>query len=137
MSVKLTLDGFDELIGELTRAPQEMRAEGMGIVREETEGAAAEIRNQYHTKTGTLAKRVETEYPSTQVLVGIVRSRAPHAHLYEFGTQKRQTNSGANRGTMPAALPAVTVPIARRRRLRMIRRLADMLTRKGFEVSGV
>lgn len=139
MSASVRLDGFDELVAELTKAPEHVRVNGMTIIREETEGHAQEVRNAYgqHRVTGALERGVSTEYPSTQVLVGIVRSRAKHAHIFENGTQIRRTNSGANRGRMPKPSPQVFVPIAIRRRERMKQRLADMLRGLGFEVSGV
>lgn len=137
MSSAVRLDGFDDLIRQLTAAPQQIREQGMVIVKEETEGAATEIALRYPTRSGTLARRVRTEYPSSTVLVGIVRSAAPHAHLVEFGTKPRQTSTGANRGVMPAANPAITVPIARKRRERMYHRLAEMLRGMGYQVTGV
>jgi hypothetical protein len=137
MSAEIRWEGFDELIAQLTSAPAEIRAEGMTILREETEGCAQEIRNAYaqHSKSGKLERGVGTEFPSTSVLVGIVRSKARHSHLFEFGTKQRRTSSGANRGVMPAVNPAVVVPIARRRRERMLTRLMEMMKRRGFQVT--
>lgn len=139
MSSRVVLKGFDELVTMLTTAPEHIREDGFQIVREETEGAAQEMRNAYqsHSRTGRLVRRVVTEFPSARILVGIVRSKAPHAHLFEFGTKPRRNAAGANRGVMPAASPEVVVPIARRRRERMVRRLAEMLVRMGFQVPNV
>lgn len=131
MSVRL--EGFDELIHQITNAPKAIRQEGFEIVRDETEGARTEIAQSYPVKSGRLANRVQTSYPAENVLIGIVRSAAPHSHIYEFGTQQRRTSKGANRGVMPAH--KVTPDIARRRRLRMFRRLSEMLERLGFQVS--
>jgi hypothetical protein len=134
VSVKLHWEGLTEFLKEFGSIPQQLHEEGMAVIREETEGAAVEIAQQYGQArhTGHLAKNVRTFYPSTSILAGIVRSASPHSHLYEFGTRQRRTQNGANRGTMPAK--AVTVPIARRRRARMARRLVDLLRRKGFNV---
>ena len=139
MSASVRLDGVDALVAELTKAPAHIRAQGMQIIREETEGHAAEVRRQYeqHRVTGNLARGVTTEYPSTQVLIGIVRSRAKHAHIFEQGTRQRRTNNGANRGRMPKPDPQVFVPAAIRRRERMRHRLADMLRDMGFQVTGI
>lgn len=133
MSVQLT--GFDELVQALTDAPDHIRDQGMVIVREETEGAKTEIETEYgqHSKTGKLAKRVKTSYPAESVLIGIVSSTAPHSHLYEWGTRKRRTANGANRGAMPEH--KVTPRIAQKRRERMFRRLKEMLVRLGFTLS--
>lgn len=126
-----------ELVQMLTDAPKEIREDGMSIVKEETQAAAMEIGMAYsrHSRTGRLARQVTTEFPSTTILYGQVLSRAPHSHLFEFGTRKRHTDRGWNRGAVPEADPQVTVPIAQRRRERMMRRLADVLRQRGFEVS--
>lgn len=134
MSARVQWSGLDEFLREFGSIPETLNSEGMTIVREETEGAAVEIAQAYPRKTGTLSRRVRTVYPSATVLVGIVQSRAPHAHLFEFGTTARKTFTGANRGRMPKATPPITVPIARRRRARMARRMVEMLRRVGFQV---
>jgi len=134
MSARVTWSGLDEFLREFGSIPEALNSEGMEILREETEGAAVEIAQQYPRKTGTLARRVRTVYPSSTILVGIVESRAPHAHIYEFGTKARKTFKGANRGKMPEAAPPVVVPVARRRRARMARRLVDLLRSKGFQI---
>lgn len=128
----IRLEGFEELIQQLTDAPREIRDEGFVILKEETEGAAVEIASAFaaHSKTGTLAKRVKTSYPAESVLIGIVQSTAPHAHLFEWGTRQRQNAAGANRGVMPAT--KTTPQIAQKRRERMFRRLREMLIRRGF-----
>ena len=136
MSARVQWSGLDEFLREFGSIPQKLHDEGMTIIREETEGAAVEIAQQYaqHVHTGRLARSVRTLYPSSTILVGIVKSVAPHSHLFEFGTKQRRTLSGWNRGTMPKASPEITVPIARRRRGRMARRMVQMLRRAGFQV---
>ena len=134
MSARVQWDGLQEFLRKIDGIPVELKADGMVILREETEGAAVEIAQAYPRVTGTLARRVRTFYPSSTFLVGIVRSVAPHAHLFEWGTKSRKTRKGWNRGRMPAATPDVTPRIARRRRARMARRLIDMLRAKGFQV---
>jgi hypothetical protein len=136
MSAKIQWSGLTEFLQEFGSIPKDLHNEGMEIVKEETEGAAVEIAQQYgqHQATGRLARSVRTFYPSASILVGIVRSVAPHAHLFEFGTKQRRNAKGANRGTMPKANPEITVPIARRRRGRMSRRLVELLQRHGFDV---
>jgi hypothetical protein len=128
--------GLDAFLKDLHALPQDLQRDGFVIVREETEGAAAEIVQRYAParKTGALERRVQTQFPSSTILVGLVLSLAPHSHLYEWGTKKRKNAAGSNRGTMPAAKPKITGPIARRRRARMSRRLVDLLRANGFEV---
>lgn len=126
-------NGLTEYLKEFGSIPAHLHEQGMAIIREETEGAAVEIAQTYvRGKTGNLKSRVRTSYPATTLLVGLVRSASPHSHLYEFGTKKRQNAGGANRGVMPET--PVTVPIARRRRARMARRMVDLLRRAGFNV---
>lgn len=132
MSVKVTFKGLDDFLREFGSIPQQLTQQGMEIIREETEGAAVEIAQGYARKTGRLARAVKTFYPSSTILIGKVLSRAPHSHLYEFGTKLRRTHGGANRGVMPEK--AVSVPIARRRRARMARRLIDLLKTMGFQI---
>ena len=136
MSASVVLDGFDELVQALTNAPKAIRDEAFPIVRKTTEAAAAEIRAVYsqHTKTGNLANRVRTAYPSSTVIVGIVQSTSPHSHLFEFGTKPRTNARGANRGVMPAH--KTTPAIAARHRAQMYQELREMLARLGFTVSG-
>jgi hypothetical protein len=124
---------MDELIKQLTDAPTDIRQDGMGIVKEETEAAAYEIALAYSRRTGRLARQVRTAFPSTTILYGQVISAAPHSHIYEFGSRQRRTDRGWNRGSMPEQ--QVTAPIAQRRRTRMMQRLADMLRQRGWQVT--
>lgn len=135
MSARIQWDGLDAVAAMLTHAPEEIRAEATEIVRDETTGAATECSQTLAHKTGTLARRVKATFPSETVIVGIVQSTAPHAHLYEFGTKRRENSHRANRGTMPAA--DRFVKIAQTRRERMGRRLKELLVRRGFAVDDV
>lgn len=134
MSARLVFSGLDELFREMSRLPADLRAGAQAIVRDETEATAREYRASIPTTTGRLARSVKTVYPSEDVIVGQVYAGAPHSHLFEFGTKARQTLTGANRGTARAA--RVLVPIATRNRLRMRRRLTEMVRRFGFDVTG-
>jgi hypothetical protein len=122
-------DGFSgmaDLIRSLEQLPEQMKAEAGHIVQDAANGTATEIRQAYPQKDGDLVRGVEVEQQGE--LRWKVRSRAPHAHLYEYGTVQRSLNSnGANRGTMPAQ-PTV-IPIAQRRRRRMLDGLKSMLQR--------
>lgn len=135
-SVRLQWEGLDELRRELAAAPREVRDDAFRIVRAHVDGAASEIRSSYqgHRVTGTLLSRLRTDYPSASILFGQVRSAAPHGSLFEFGAGARRTDRGANRGRMPAA--KTFVPIAQAWRARMVVALSEMLTRRGFSVSG-
>ncbi len=132
MSGGVKVTGLQDVMQQLTHAPRALREDAMAIVREETEGAAIEMQQQYARKTGTLAARVKTAYPVSGALIGIAQSTAPHSHLYEFGTRVRSTKAGANRGVMPEK--PTTPQIAQRRRARMARRLIELVKSHGFQV---
>ncbi len=142
MSTRVQWSGLKELIQQLTDAPEDIRQDGLGILREEVEAAADEMRAAYpQGPTGQLRRSVKVDFPSSQILVGVVRNTAPHAHLYEFGTQRRETASGANRGQIEVGRAGgggkpVTVPISRKHRREMFERMKAMLKDKGFEVTG-
>lgn len=133
---RLRLDGLDQLRAALMRLPEELASEGADIVQAAAEQAARETQAAYPVRTGTLQRRVTamTERSKGGAL-GLVRSRAPHAHLYEFGTKKRKNDKGANRGVMPAAPEAQRmIPKVIRIRKRMTQQLIDLVRKAGFTV---
>jgi hypothetical protein len=135
MSGGVQVTGLDELRRMLTNASTELTEQARAIVRETTEGAASEMAHRYPARTGKLRRRVKTVYPASAALVGIALSDAGYSSFYEYGTRRRRTRSGANRGEMPAASPGVVVPIAQRWRARMFERLRALVRSHGFEVS--
>jgi hypothetical protein len=143
MSARVTFDGLDALLRDIANLPAALKTDARQIVTRRTEAAAEDVRRAYPeasrtpTGTGTLRNRVKTFYPSTTVIVGIVRSQAPHANIYEFGTHQRKTRAGWNRGTMPPHPDGdgVTPPIAQRHRRLMRRELIDMVRGHGFDVT--
>ena len=148
-NVRLQWKGLDELLRELGSLPAHLQTDGMAIVREETEGAAQEMQQAYPTTTrkkrgARLKTTVRTIYPSSNLLIGIARAVAPHAHLYEFGTKdterktlgKGKIRAGVPRGQMPAPKQEITPRIGRRRRANMARRLIELLRRHGFQIGG-
>lgn len=134
MSARMVFSGLDELLREMSRLPETLRAAAREIVRDETEATAREYRAAIPTHTGNLARSVKTRYPSEDVIVGQVFAGAPHSHLFEFGTKARRTSTGANRGAVRER--NVLVPIATRNRRRMRTRLVTMVRRQGFEITG-
>ena len=123
MSAGFQLEGFDDLSRAIEALPEDLsRRELAPVVRSHSEGLAGELRSFYDKGgTGTLASRVVVEPgKDARGLRMKVRSKAPHAHLYEFGTIQRFTaGTGANRGTMPAQ--PTFIPAAIRWRDRMKR----------------
>ncbi len=110
-------------------------SEAAQIVVATTEAAANDIRSEYeaHRVTGTLASRVRVKYRSA--LVGTVISAAPHATIFEKGTNERfQKKTGKSVGSSPAH--KVIAKVAPGHRERMRGQLADVLRRHGLEVTG-
>ena len=136
MSVSWT--GLTEFRAALRNMPEELAGEAAHIVEGAANGAAAQIRRVYPVKTGNLVSGVVIEHNQQRVAASaVVRSKSPHAHLFERGTRPRRTAKGANRGSMPEAPEnEKMVPIAIRTRRRMYSELADMLRRIGFVIEG-
>lgn len=133
-STRLEFNGLAELKRALRDLPEDLAGEAQHIVEGAANSAAAEIKHGYPVKTGHLRDGLTvTHFESGKVAAGaIVKNRAKHSHLFEFGTHRRHNAKGANRGTMPAAHKFV--PIAIKARRRMYGLLADMLRRHGFTV---
>lgn len=135
MSASVHLD-VRAMVETLERLPRELSQQELApLIRASAEDLATDVRRAYaNTKRtsrnpGTLASRVVVEPGRDELgLRAKVRSKAPHAHFYEYGTVARFTNqTGAARGSMPA-LPTF-VPAAVRARERMIRAAKTVLRR--------
>ena len=140
MSASIKFTGLTELRTALRNLPEELAGEASHIVEGAANGAAAQIKRVYPIgKTGNLVAGVTVEHASQKVAAGaIVKSKSPHSHLWERGSQTRRTGKGANRGRMPAAPESEKmIPIVVRARRRMYADLANLLRRVGFQVDGV
>jgi hypothetical protein len=137
---RLVLEGLDELRAALRALPEELAREASVIVTTQAEMAKDQIQRAYaQGPTGNLRGRVTVNQEgASNVRFGaraIVRSRAPHAHLYEYGTKNRRTSKGANRGAMPAAPEENRmIPIVVRRRRSMVAGLIEVVRRAGLIV---
>lgn len=151
MAVNGEFSGMAEMIAALKALPEALQREAEGVVVAAAEQTANEVRSAYlkanksyfqhgrvrenagNLVAGVVVRRSKGE--SGRRLRAQVKSSAPHAHLYEYGTVSRHLQSnGANRGTMPAT-PTV-VPIAQRNRSRMVAALTDVVKRSkvtGFD----
>jgi hypothetical protein len=136
MSVSFT--GLDELKAALRKLPETLATEGGAIVKDAADTAYDQIRTAYgtHYHTGNLVQHLKLEAlrPGSYGTLITVRSTARHALLFEVGTQLRYTRKGVARGRMPPA--NIFVPLARRNRREMYRRLMALMERQGLEVSG-
>ncbi|CAB4177353.1 Bacteriophage HK97-gp10, putative tail-component [uncultured Caudovirales phage] len=128
------IDGFDDFRRELAKLPAELQAEASPIVHDTAEEMAEDVRAGYAVgDTGNLWKGIRIQHEGP--LASRVRTTAPHAHLYEFGTVTRRTkSSGANRGQMPGK--PVFISAAIRARYRMIQRLDAEVMQKARPALG-
>lgn len=142
MSSRFVFTGLDGLKKELMALPENLTGEGGHIVEGSANGAATSVRSQYasHRVTGTMQSRVlvETRKSKQFGVAATVKSTAPHAHLFEKGTQARHyiTRNGVKHllGRMPPA--NIFIPTIIRYRRAMFENLKDMLRRNGLQVSG-
>lgn len=135
---RLRLNGMEEQRAALRNLPQELTAEASRIVEGAANGAAAEMRQNYSQgPTGNLINRVVvTHFDKGKLAAGaVVKNLAPHAAIYEWGTQRRQTAQGWDRGSMPPG--RVFIPAAMRARKRMRDQLIALVERAGLKVTGV
>jgi hypothetical protein len=139
--------GLSEFERQLRELPGQVRAEAQPIVTAAARATAGQVKAAYERvrTSGSdgrkaagkhLADAVETvvDDGGTSYARAYVRSKAKHAHLYEFGSARRQWKSGKSTGMMPAQ--PTLVPAAERERAEMIVELKDMMRRNGLEVSG-
>ena len=145
MSAEITWVGLDELKAALFRLPAELTQKAAGIVKASAEAAAAEIKAAYpEGETGNLRKGVRVGDRGAREPYTVrysVRSSAPHVHLYETGSQTRQTALGYHRGHMfsrfgfgPRQGANVFVPIVVRRRRAMFEDLIPLIEQAGLDV---
>lgn len=137
-SNRLVLDGLAELRAALQRLPEELRQEGAAIIDNAAEVTASSLRQSYPVgDTGNLRAGVSVKTEHTPYgTIGIVTSRSPHAHLWEFGSQNRVTRAGWRRGKSPEHKKEGLVPIAQRNRKKMNQQLVELVRKAGFQVSG-
>jgi hypothetical protein len=119
MSARLELDGVRELREALQEMSKTVREDTLGpIVDAAATGLAEDVKASYGKVTGNLAAGVIVEKGRTDSLMRKVRSKAPHAHLYEYGTVSRTTRTtNANRGTMPAQPTFIPASVRARNRM--------------------
>jgi len=137
VSVKLQLDGLAELRAALRNLPEHLTDEATGIVQKAATAAEQRVVANYpQGPTGNLRRRVSTEHQGSRLTAtSRVRSRAPHASIFENGTKPRRNKKGQNRGQMREPQEAQKmVPVVVRERRRMVEELKDMVRRNGFQV---
>jgi hypothetical protein len=133
---KVELQGLEELRAALRSLPEDLAREAGDIVVAHADEVARQAQAAYPESRGVLRSRVSVERNiSKHTTAAIVRSRAPHAWLYEFGSRERATRTGASRGQMPQAPEGSRfIPLAIRARARMMDALKAIVRRAGFVV---
>jgi bacteriophage HK97-gp10 putative tail-component len=137
---RLVMVGLEEFKRQLRQLPEELASEADTIVQAHATEAQAAIQRAYpEGPTGNLRRGVTRTRESSRFgSRAIVRSRAKHASLYEYGTKPRRNSRGANRGTMPVAPESSRmIPIIVRKRRAMVAALIDLVRRAGLKVDGV
>lgn len=136
---RLQMNGLSELRTALRQLPETLANEAEAIATSQAEYARGQIQSAYpQGPTGNLKRGVTASKEGGGARFGvraIVRSRARHSHLFEFGTKLRRTKTGANRGQMPQAPESERmIPIVVRRRRAMVQALIDLVRKAGFQV---
>lgn len=136
---RIRFDGMAELRQALRTMPSHLTEEASNIVEHTAQQAKGDVQAAYPTgPTGNLKRLVTISRQSGGFVTGaVVKNRAPHAYIYEHGTQVRHTDAGWNRGVMPPAGPGrAFIPIVMRHRRAMFAALKSMLERNGLKVGG-
>ncbi len=141
------MSGLEELRAELRKLPEDLATEAGDIVLAHAEMAKRDVQAGYPVRTsnmnpgpnrktpwyppGNLQRRITVQRNRSKVAsAASVRVTAPHAAIFEFGTDKRTTEKGWNRGRMPKADEATAaIPKFMRARFRMVEALKEMVRR--------
>jgi hypothetical protein len=135
---RLELNGLADLMAALRKLPADLAQEAADLIDDTVEITASSLIQSYPLgDTGNLRKGVKKKITRSQFgAVGEVKSTSPHAHLWEFGTQNRQTRQGWNRGKLKAQYNRGLVGISLRERKKLNAKLIDLVRKAGFEVTG-
>lgn len=132
--------GLDELKLALQRLPADLTSDASEIVEGAANRAAFEARAAYPLRTGHLKKGVQLRSirPGGFVVGTQVLNRAPHATIFEYGTQARHYFTKRGKTHLTGRMPPghVFVPIMIQRRRVMYEQLKSLLVRNGAVLTG-
>lgn len=147
------INGLNELKAALANLTPELKAQATQIVLDSAHAAAADIKGQYpegppgrknrqgkEIVPGGLRRgvKVVVKEVGAVAVAAQVRNAAPHAHLWEFGTEARHyfTKRGIrhNVGAMKKPPSPVFIPTMIRHRNAMYDKLAAIIEAKGLTV---
>jgi hypothetical protein len=136
MSATFVIEGLDDLIEAFRALPEQLVGEATHIIEASANRAVADMKANYPYRSGDLRDHVEQTDAITSALgVSVtIKNTSKEAWWFEYGTQARHTDIGANRGAMPAV--PVFVPAMEQNRREMYDAFGDLLTRNGLEVTG-
>jgi hypothetical protein len=100
-TITFRISGADQFVVQVGAWRDRLRREVHEAAGHESRTMALAMQQQYPLgKTGALRRgvRIVDDRPSGQTVRWLVKSLAPHSHLYEAGTAVRRTRHGANRG---------------------------------------
>lgn len=131
---RMRLEGLDEFKAALRTLPRELSDEAQSIVLGIAEEAKSEVYTAYPEVTGNLRKGLkvikETSPFGTRA---IMKNTAPHAWIYDNGSEARHWETGKSTGKMWGKRPPthIFVSTAIRKRREMRQRLLGLLLRSG------
>lgn len=130
MAQGLHFDGMAELQDFFDTLPDNLTDKADEIVISTAERAKSRAHDEYAGgETGNLRKGLRVRKKRDgHVVSATVINASPHSHLYESGSEMRQTSAGASRGRMPAR--AVIRKIAPQERREMREELLDMVEKE-------
>lgn len=152
---RMVFTGLAELKAALRNLPAELAGEASHLIEGAANAAAADIKAQYHVRTTNLNSTslkapgglrdgvVVTHFDKGKFHPGaIVKSTAPHAWLYDNGSQARHYITAGGTPHETGAMWGRTAPThvfvraLIKNRHRMYQQLKDLLVRKGLVVTG-
>jgi hypothetical protein len=128
--------GLDEYRKQLANLPEDCTVESGRLIEGTANAAYVDISGAYPSRTGNLRRgmRLTQTRREGMLVKAVVKNVAPHANIFEVGTQARHTKLGANRGSMPPG--HVFVPRIVRHRRALTEKLKAMVARHGATVTG-
>jgi hypothetical protein len=134
MSAWFEIDGLDELKAALRNLPAELAGEAANLVEAAGNRAVLDLRRAYPKVTGNLRAGVQVTFTKSPFgAKARVQTRAPHAHLYEYGTEARHFGLRKLKRMEPKHTYGKTM--ARNRR-EMWGEIEELLERAGLKVRG-
>lgn len=140
MANKIAWEGMDELRAVLKRLPRDLADDASEIVVKHAEGARNEIYAAYPARTGNLRGGLSVNpYAASRYGAGaVLRNHAPHAFIFEHGTQARHYFTARGKKKLTGRMPPgnVFIPRVIKWRRRMYEALKALLVQHGLIPSG-